>query len=191
MDEMRMVPVGGTSRDFTAVLDLSPTVSRDSAGIRLGGTSGAESRYVVDGMHKVGETYVPEEIRRLAKSVHYPTPGPERGERVQIHARARLRSVRGAEGSQGEPLRRGLAGGMQQLAVCFEEAPRATYRVRRQVTLRVVFAANGKIHSLRIDGAGTADPTLHQCVKDRLDPLLVGGARKQPLTLELGVAMQF
>ena len=32
MDEMRQVLAGGTSRDFTAVLDLSPTASRDAGG---------------------------------------------------------------------------------------------------------------------------------------------------------------
>lgn len=33
------VPVGGTSRDFTAVIDLSPTASRDAAGVRLSGAT--------------------------------------------------------------------------------------------------------------------------------------------------------
>ncbi|MEZ4451148.1 MAG: TonB-dependent receptor [Nannocystaceae bacterium] len=49
IEQTRKIPVGGTSRDFTAVVDLSPTASRDAAGIRLAGTTGAESKYVVDG----------------------------------------------------------------------------------------------------------------------------------------------
>jgi len=44
----RNVPVGGTSSDFTSIVDLSPT-AEDSAGIRLAGTTGAETKYVVDG----------------------------------------------------------------------------------------------------------------------------------------------
>jgi hypothetical protein len=57
MDEMRQVPVGGTSRDFTAVLDLSPTAQRDAAGVRLAGTSGAESKYVVDGANATNPAF--------------------------------------------------------------------------------------------------------------------------------------
>ena len=57
MDEMRQVPIGGTSRDFTAVLDLSPTASRDAAGVRLAGTSGAESKYVVDGANATNPAF--------------------------------------------------------------------------------------------------------------------------------------
>ena len=43
------VPVGGTSRDFTAVLDVAPTATKDAAGVRLAGQAGGESRYVIDG----------------------------------------------------------------------------------------------------------------------------------------------
>ena len=69
MEQARNIPVGGTSRDFTAVVDMSPTASRDAAGIRLGGTTGAESKYVVDGQNvtspafgTVGSTIVQEFI---------------------------------------------------------------------------------------------------------------------------------
>ncbi|MEM9460503.1 MAG: vWA domain-containing protein [Myxococcota bacterium] len=48
-EEFRNIPVGSsTSRDFTAVVESSATASRDSAGISLAGTTGAESRYSVD-----------------------------------------------------------------------------------------------------------------------------------------------
>jgi len=50
MEQAKNLPVGGsTSRDFTAVVDLAPSASRDSAGISLAGTSGAESKYTVEG----------------------------------------------------------------------------------------------------------------------------------------------
>ncbi len=50
MEQAKNLPVGGsTSRDFTAVVDLSPTASKDSAGISLAGTTGAETNYTVDG----------------------------------------------------------------------------------------------------------------------------------------------
>jgi hypothetical protein len=72
MEQARNIPVGGTSRDFTAVVDMSPTASRDSAGIRLGGTTGAEAKYVVDGQNvtspafgTVGATIVQEFIEEV------------------------------------------------------------------------------------------------------------------------------
>jgi len=49
MEEFRSIPVGSaTSRDFTAVVESSAVASRDSAGISLAGTTGAESTMTVD-----------------------------------------------------------------------------------------------------------------------------------------------
>lgn len=43
MDEAKRLPVGGnTSRDFTSVVDIMPTASRDAGEISLAGTIGAE-----------------------------------------------------------------------------------------------------------------------------------------------------
>ncbi|MCB9716722.1 MAG: carboxypeptidase regulatory-like domain-containing protein [Myxococcales bacterium] len=50
MEEFENIPVGNaTSRDFTQVVESSATASRDSAGISLAGTTGAESRFTVEG----------------------------------------------------------------------------------------------------------------------------------------------
>ena len=50
MEEFRNIPVGNSSsRDFTQVVESSATASRDSAGISLAGTTGAESKYTVEG----------------------------------------------------------------------------------------------------------------------------------------------
>lgn len=50
MEEFRNIPVGNnTSRDFTQVVESSATASTDSAGISLAGTTGAESKYTVEG----------------------------------------------------------------------------------------------------------------------------------------------
>jgi hypothetical protein len=50
MEEAKNLPVGAnTERDFTAVVDLAPTATADSAGISLAGTTGAESKYTVEG----------------------------------------------------------------------------------------------------------------------------------------------
>jgi len=50
LEEFRNIPVGNSvSRDFTAVVESSATASTDSAGISLAGTTGAESKYTVEG----------------------------------------------------------------------------------------------------------------------------------------------
>ncbi|MCX4239709.1 TonB-dependent receptor domain-containing protein [Paraliomyxa miuraensis] len=49
LEQYRQVPAGSTGRDFTQVVDTAPTASRDAAGISLAGTTGAESRYTMDG----------------------------------------------------------------------------------------------------------------------------------------------
>ena len=50
MEEFRNIPIGNsTSRDFTAVVESSATATSDSAGISLAGTTGAESKYTVEG----------------------------------------------------------------------------------------------------------------------------------------------
>lgn len=48
--EAASLPVGNAaSRDWTAVVDIAPMTSRDGAGIRLAGTTSAESAYVLEG----------------------------------------------------------------------------------------------------------------------------------------------
>ncbi len=75
LDAARDVPVGGGSRDFTAVVDLAPTATADAAGIRLSGTGGDESKYSVDGANvtnpsfgTVGATIVQEFIQTVEVS---------------------------------------------------------------------------------------------------------------------------
>ncbi len=69
MSKVKDIPVGGTGRDFTDVVDVAPTASKDAAGIRLAGTGGDESKYQVDGANvsnpsfgTVGATIVQEFI---------------------------------------------------------------------------------------------------------------------------------
>ena len=50
MKDAANMPVGpNTSRDFTAVIDLAPTATRDAGGISVAGTSSAETKYTLDG----------------------------------------------------------------------------------------------------------------------------------------------
>ncbi|MGB1274158.1 MAG: carboxypeptidase regulatory-like domain-containing protein, partial [Nannocystaceae bacterium] len=72
MAKMKDVPTGGVGRDFTDVVDVAPTASKDAAGIRLAGTGGDESKYQVDGANvsnpsfgTVGATIVQEFISEV------------------------------------------------------------------------------------------------------------------------------
>jgi hypothetical protein len=72
-DRMMSIPVSSsTSRDFTAVVDIVPTATRDAAGISLAGTTGAESKYTIEGTSlsnpafgTVGTTFVQEFVEQL------------------------------------------------------------------------------------------------------------------------------
>jgi hypothetical protein len=73
MEQAKNLPVGAnTERDFTAVVDLAPTAQRDSAGISLAGTTGAESKYTVEGANvnspafgTVGATIIQEFVEQV------------------------------------------------------------------------------------------------------------------------------
>ena len=51
------LPTGGTSRDYTAVVDISPTAGRDAGGIRLGSATSAESKYTVDSQNMTSPAF--------------------------------------------------------------------------------------------------------------------------------------
>lgn len=95
--DLSFMPLGGVSRDWTGLIDASPTASVDAAGVRLSGTTGAETKYIVDGRADPQWTTIPEEIRRLERASRATTSGPRRGERVEVHARSRLRSLAGVD----------------------------------------------------------------------------------------------
>ena len=187
LEMVRAMPVGGTVRDFVSVIDLSPTASRDGAGVRLAGTGGAESRYVVEGRTFPRFTTVPEDIRRLEQAARASTPGPARGSGVEVHAHARLRSLVGG----GEAQRRALTGDLAGLSRCFADAPPASYRVLRRVLLTLVFGADGRVSSLRVRGPGTDDPALYGCLRARLDAPALRGEPGARLMVTLAVRMQF
>jgi len=50
LEEFENIPIGtDVGRDFTQVVEASPNATRDAAGIAIAGTTGAESKYTVDG----------------------------------------------------------------------------------------------------------------------------------------------
>ncbi|MBK7828097.1 hypothetical protein [Nannocystis sp.] len=71
------LPVGGTNRSFTAVLDVTSTATKDAVGVRLAGTTGAESRYQVDGANATQLTPPPAPAPIVAETISL--PGVSRG----------------------------------------------------------------------------------------------------------------
>jgi hypothetical protein len=70
------IPVGGTIRDFTAVLDVTPTATRDAGGVRLAGTTGTESSYQVDGASATIVREFGHEVDALKVDDRPPEPAP-------------------------------------------------------------------------------------------------------------------
>ncbi|PCC66569.1 Carboxypeptidase regulatory-like domain-containing protein [Nannocystis exedens] len=57
VERMRKIPLGGTNRDYTAVVDIAPTAGRDAGGIRIGSATSAESKYVVDSQNTTSPAF--------------------------------------------------------------------------------------------------------------------------------------
>ncbi len=113
MEDAKSLPVGGnTSRDFTAVVDLAPTATRDSAGISLGGTTGAESKYTVDGADitnpafgTVGATLIQEFVQEveIKESGYEAEFGGASGGQIRARRVAGSNTLRGEAGVRFAP----------------------------------------------------------------------------------------
>src|SRR5690606_20300935 len=113
MEEAKQLPVGSnTSRDFTAVVDIAPTASRDAAGISLAGTTGAESKYTVEGADitnpafgTVGATLIQEFVQEveIKESGYEAEFGGASGGQVSARRVAGSNSLRGEAGVRFAP----------------------------------------------------------------------------------------
>ena len=182
---LNYVPVGGTARDFTAVLDLSPSASRDTAGVRLAGTSGAESSYAVDGASIVVNAAPVRELH-FETSIERPPTLPRTGtQTVVAHASPRLRSLRALHGAPDLRAAREQATlALPALGKCFVAADPASYRVRRKLSVTVQLGDDGKILGLALHGPGSGDLQLGRCLKRELGEL-ARAARSPNARLEL------
>ncbi|MDC0667264.1 VIT and vWA domain-containing protein [Nannocystis radixulma] len=188
MSRIHNIPIGGTSRDFTAVVDMSPTASHDAGAIRLGGSTGAESRYVIDGVRSSGAQF----------GWSAPTPPdavqpPGRGfTPVETYARARIGAVRGADEPETGRLQARLRGDAEPLARCFVDAGRSTYRIHRKLVLVLRFTAAGTLARMDVKGRERLAPAITTCLRQRVWPLLGGAVRPGgTIEIDLGVWMRF
>lgn len=68
------VPIGGTSRDFTAVVSVAPGVSSDASGVRIAGTRTVEARHAVVGLSVMKRRRVARGGRRRDAAAPPPAP---------------------------------------------------------------------------------------------------------------------
>ncbi|MCY0994978.1 VIT and VWA domain-containing protein [Nannocystis sp. ILAH1] len=189
MDQARYIPVGGTSRDFTAVVDMAPTASRDTAGIRLGGSTGAESRYVVDGLPGDGSAFGGPTPPALSDALGDPGRGFVA---VEPYARARIAAVNGPSDAESDRLRALLRADAEPLAQCFLDAGRTTYRVHRKLVLVVHLTATGGLARMEVKGRESLSPALTACLRQRVWPRVRGAVSPgATVEIDLGVWMRF
>jgi Ca-activated chloride channel family protein len=162
----RSIPVGSTtSRDFTAVVDLAPTASRDAAGISLAGTTGAESKYVVDGFSGLGGNWSDD-------------------------AKLSLGSLRASEGVNARELRRSITRQSLKFEACHEQ--RGGTHGKHRLELRLRFDARGKLVKIEFLDGTLGDPEADACIEAVLRGLDWQGlpAAKTVVDLELSMRMR-
>ncbi|MDC0715479.1 VIT domain-containing protein [Nannocystis bainbridge] len=184
-DQVRYIPVGGTNRDFTAVVELAPTASRDAAGIRLGGTTAAEARYVIDAQRGDLATFGAPPSEALGN--------PGRGfAGVEPYARARIGAVSGASDAEAVRLRALLRADAESLALCFLDAGDTTYRVHRRFVLVVHLTAAGGLARMEVKGRSPLSPGLTACLRQKVYPRVRGVVSPgTTIEIDLGVWMRF
>src|SRR5690606_22864255 len=101
-----------TSRDFTAVADLAPSATRDSAGISLAGTTSAESKYTIEGANvsnpafgTVGASVIQEFIEtvEITEAGYDAEQGGASGGQVSARRVSGTNKVRGEAGVRFSP----------------------------------------------------------------------------------------
>jgi tetratricopeptide (TPR) repeat protein len=146
VEEFRDIPVGGqTSRDYTAVLESTATVTRDSAGISLAGTTGAESKYIVEGAN-------------LSYRSTQPVPAKVYQRRTQTAgANVRRDSLRRALRTQRPPLER-----------CYFEALTEDSALEGRLTVRLELREGRVIAVYELARTGLDQPELLRCLDTAL-----------------------
>ncbi|MFO7567958.1 MAG: VIT and VWA domain-containing protein [Enhygromyxa sp.] len=145
MSEAKLLPVGG-NRDFTAVVDMAPTASHDAAGISLAGTTGAESRYTVEGHALTDSSLGSSSASSIQRSVAPDwTPdsslplslgGPTERSSWGPDAKLRIKQLEGSEGVNLRLVKRALRSQTIKLEACYEQHVRSSARQRLRLRLR-------------------------------------------------------
>jgi len=170
-DELRSIPVGGTSRDFTAVVELAPTATRDSAGIRLSGTTGAESRYIVDGANarRPGPGVVSTDLARAASQASRGPAAVWTGLPVEPHVRIRIHSISSGTATAESALRTHLTGALSDLDTCFLATDHADRRIHRKLELLLRIGSDHKLLDLIARTSKPLSAAIQTCLRNNLE----------------------
>jgi hypothetical protein len=173
MQEHRNIPIGASeSRDFTQVVESSATGSRDSGGISLSGTTGAESRYRVEGANIDNPRF-----RAVAR--HEPVP----------IATVRRYASRGRGGLRTRDAREKATRYRVDLEHCWHAALRTDAALRGGLfTVELHIDANGRVDGIDLLSRLAAPTELRRCMDAalRAGRFPTGGAsRRARYTFEL------
>ncbi|WP_052549787.1 VIT and vWA domain-containing protein [Enhygromyxa salina] len=190
----RSLPVGSSnSRDFTAVVEMAPSASRDAAGISLSGSTGAESHYTVDGANVSNPTYgtvgasIVQEFVQTSTDASLPNPIDGRAH-WDPHATLRIKRLSVGRGVDERAIKRILEANAFKLEACYEQRGGAPGTTRALV--RLDFDASGElIGFVTLDGSLATD--LQACMTAVLVAARWGGlpGAEVSVTLELRVRM--
>ncbi|MEZ4452603.1 MAG: VIT and VWA domain-containing protein [Nannocystaceae bacterium] len=157
--QIRVSPVGGTSRDFTAVVDLSPTAARDMSE----GPSEPQFTPVLPGMAPPSGPRVPPEFLEGSGSWSYGAGG-SRERRVSVRIGALTAS--GPVTVDTEALRRDLDRIREPLAQCFLAQGYPGFAHRRHLVLALHWDASGQLVELR--SRRSLSDSLRGCLRKEL-----------------------
>jgi Ca-activated chloride channel family protein len=174
-----------TSRDFTAVVDIAPTVSYDSAGISLAGTTGAETKYAVDGanvdMSMQESTIIRESIERGD------IDGPVGGSWAP-RAKLSIGDIRLDEGGSARDLKRALRGRSRMFEACYEQRVGNPGKATLRVRLR--FGAGGELTDVELLDGGLGSEEADGCIEYVLGHVEWRGLPSGETSVELQLSLR-
>ena len=192
-DELRNIPVGGTSRDFSAVVELAPTATRDAAGIRLSGTTAAESKFIVDGASAsaFGSASSTDLTRAAIRAARGPAP-VWTGLPVEPHVRIRIHSVTTGAPASDAALRTQLTGTLPNLDRCFLHAGHADRRIHRKLELMLRIGSGHQLLDLIARAAKPLSAEIQTCLRTNLEHIaLISALPPGDHKIDLRVWMRF
>ena len=177
-DEMRMIPVGGTSRDYTALVEMAPSATRDSAGIRLAATTSAKSAYTIDAASISSPSFgivvsrLPTDVERAERDASLAPSHRWTGLPVEPYARTRIHHITATTPAAATLLRARLTRALPAIDRCFTDTARDGYRVRRKLALLLRVASDGALLDLIFHAAEPLPVDIQTCLRTTLAPLL-------------------
>ena len=159
-----------TPRDFTNVVESSPTASFDAGGISLAGTTGAESKYMVDGLRVNAPqiTSVPmgttgRQIMTEANRVE----GVRLGDPPPTRALMNIGRIEASSRTQARKARKSLRTAKPGVRRCYLHSEDFERGSRHELSLVLTWSADGKV-SVSLSTESDLSEDLLSCVEGQL-----------------------